>query len=189
MTGLSTKIMAKISAPTPMGMGHSINRRPLDPRKCPIGIDANALNRDGSEHDELVERLLDLDKAGTISLIVPHGVRREIENPRTPKTVREAMLFRIFTIPTGLTSQERDIRKGIEAVLQGNARSGKHAADAQHLAEAAKYCGYFITHDDRVLKRSQGLGSLLPPSLTVVTLAGFLAIFDEYVAADTDREG
>jgi predicted nucleic acid-binding protein len=162
-------------------MRHS-TRRPLDPRKCPIGIDANALNRDGSRHDELVEQLLDLDRAGTINLIVPHGVRREIEDPRTPKQVSEPALSSIFTIPTTLTSQERDARKGIEAVLQGNARPGKHAADAQHLAEAAKYCGYFITHDERILKRSHGLRLVLPPSLTVVTLAGFLAILDGYKA-------
>jgi hypothetical protein len=158
--------------------------RPLDPRICPIGIDANALNRDGSKHDALVERLLDLDRVGTINLITPHGVRREVEDPRTPKYVSDPMLSKIFTIPTDLTSQERNVRKGIEAVLQGDARPGKHAADAQHLAEAAKYCGYFITHDERVLERSNRLrlSSLLPPSLNVVTLAGFLAILDDYEA-------
>jgi predicted nucleic acid-binding protein len=163
------------------GMRHS-TQRPLDPRKCPIGIDANALNRDGSERDALVERLLDLDRAGTINLIVPHGVRREVEDPLTPEEVSEPVLSKIFTIPTALTPKERDTRKAIEAGLQGNARPGKHAADAQHLAEAAKYCGYFITHDGRILKRSHGLRLLLPPSLTVVTLAGFLAILDGYKA-------
>jgi hypothetical protein len=156
--------------------------RPLNPRTCPVGIDTNALNRDGSKHDELVDRLLDLDRVGTINLIVPHGVRREVEDPRTPKHVSDAFLPKIFTIPKDLTAQERYVRKGIEAVLQGNARLGKHAADSQHLAEAAKYCGYFITHDERVLKRSRGLRLLLPPSLTIVTLAGFLTILDDYEA-------
>ncbi len=59
-------------------------RRPLDPRKCPIGIDANAINRDGSAHDQLVDRLLELDRSGTINLIVPRGVRIEVQDPRTP---------------------------------------------------------------------------------------------------------
>ncbi len=155
--------------------------RPLDPRKCPVGIDANALNKDGSKHDELVERLLDLDRAGTIRLIAPHGVRREIQDPRTPKHVSEAVLSKIFTIPTPLSSQEQDARRALETGLQGNARPGKHAADAQHLAEAAKYCGYFITHDERILKRCHGLRLMLPPSLTVVALADFLAILDDYL--------
>jgi hypothetical protein len=65
---------------------------------------------------------------------------------------------------------------------QAAPRPDKHAADAQHLAEAAKYCGYFITHDRRILKRSHGLASLLPPSLNVVTLSEFLEIFDDYEA-------
>jgi hypothetical protein len=156
--------------------------RPLDPRKCPIGIDANALNRDGSDHDALVDRLLELHRTGQINLIVPHGVRREAADPQTPQQVAEPVLSQIFTIPTGLTAQERDIRRRIEAELRGNARPGKHAADAQHLAEAAKYCGYFITHDARVLKRSAGLRDVLPPSLNVVTLVQFLEIFDDYEA-------
>ena len=48
------------------------------------------------------------------------------------------------------------------------------------LLKAGKYCNYFITHDDRILKRSDGLGELLPPSLTVVTLAEFFEILDNY---------
>jgi hypothetical protein len=31
-------------------------RRPLDPRKSNIGLDANALNRNGTNQDRLVER-------------------------------------------------------------------------------------------------------------------------------------
>lgn len=158
-----------------------MSRRPLDPRKCPIGIDANALNRDGTAHDSLVDRVLELDRAGNINLIAPHGVRVEAQHPRTPDHVTEAITSKIYTIPTDLTSQERDTRRRIEVALQGNARSGKHAADAQHLAEAAKYCGYFITHDERILKKSHGLASLLPPTLHVVTLAEFLKILDDYV--------
>jgi hypothetical protein len=157
-------------------------RRPLDPRMCPIGIDANALNRDGSVHDDLVDRVIELERTGQINLIAPHGVRREAEDPRTPDLVGDAILSKIFTIPTSLTPQERNTRSRIEATVQGSARPGKHAADAQHLAEAAKYCGYFITHDDRVLKRSKGLRDTLPPSLNVVTLAQFLEIFDDYEA-------
>ena len=104
------------------------------PRKCPIEIDANALNRDGTSHDELVDRLLELDRVAKINLIIPTGVRTEVQDPRTPAHVSELM-SKIFTIKTGLTTQEADTRRRIEAALQGNAKPGKHAADAQHLAE------------------------------------------------------
>jgi hypothetical protein len=160
-----------------------MSRRPLDPSKVNVAIDANAFNRDGGAHDQLVDRVLKLGAEGKIRLIAPQGVRREIEDPRTPRHVQDAILPQIFTIPTGLTVQEQDRRRKIEAVLQGNAKPGKHAADAAHVFEAAKYCGYFITHDERVLKRA-GSYRELPPSLNIVTLARFLDIFDGYEASN-----
>jgi hypothetical protein len=155
--------------------------RPLDPSKVNVAIDANAFNRDGGAHDQFVDRVLKLGAEGKIRLIAPQGVRREVEDQRTPSCVQEAILPQIFTIPTGLTDQERASRRGIEVALQGNAKSGKHAADAAHVFEAGKYCGYFITHDERILKRA-GLYRELPPSLNIVTLARFLEIFDGYEA-------
>jgi hypothetical protein len=159
-------------------------RRPLDPRICPVAIDANALDRDGSARDNLVDRLLALSSAVTINLIVPKRVREEIQNPRTPVHVQEAALPKLFTIPVGLNSDEQRRKRIIEQEFQGKARPGKHMADADHLFEAAKYGGYFITHDRRILTRAGRLGEVLPPSLTVVTLVDFLAIFDEYAARD-----
>ena len=44
------------------------------------------------------------------------------------------------------------------------------------------HSGYFITHDDRIRRRAGRLGEVLPPSLTVITLADFLAIFHDYAA-------
>jgi hypothetical protein len=156
------------------------NRRPLDPRSCPIAIDANALDRDGSNRDDLVDRLLKLWQDGKINLIVPKEVRKEIQNPRTPGRVQAAMASMNFTMPVGLNSDEQRRKYLITQELQGNAQPGKHAADADHLFEATKYCGYFITHDQRLLDKASKLRSLLPPSLTVVTLAEFLDLFDAY---------
>jgi hypothetical protein len=161
-------------------------RRPLYPRICPVAIDANALDRDGSARDDLVDRLLGLSSAGTINLIVPKRVREEIQHPRTPAHVQEAALSRLFTIPVGLNSDEQRRKRVIEQELQGNARPGKHMADADHLFEAAKYGGYFITHDQRILTKAGRLGEVLPPSLTVVTLEEFLVIFDDYAARDAE---
>ena len=55
-----------------------MTHRPLDPRICDVAIDANAIDRDGTDRDALVNRLLALYQAGTISLILPKGVRVEI---------------------------------------------------------------------------------------------------------------
>jgi hypothetical protein len=40
-----------------------MTRRPLDPRKVNVAIDANALDRNGTDHDERVDRLLELRAA------------------------------------------------------------------------------------------------------------------------------
>jgi len=89
-------------------------------------------------------------------------------------------------MPVALNSDEERRHRIIEQELTGNARPGKHSADADHLFEAAKYGGYFITHDERVLKRAGRLRDVLPPSLTVTTLLDFVVIFDQYVAQDTE---
>lgn len=157
--------------------------RPLNPRLCPVAIDANALDRKGGDRDVLVDRLIALSEAGKIRLIVPKGVRMEIQNPRTPASVQNAALPQIFAIGVGLNADEERRKRIITAELQGNAKSGKHEADADHLFEAAKYCGYFITEDCRILARAERLGEVLPPSLTVVTLVEFLAIFEQYATA------
>jgi hypothetical protein len=159
-----------------------MTRRPLDPRICPVAIDANALDRDGSDRDRLVDRLLGLSEAGTINLIVPKGVRQEILHPRTPAGVQQGALPKIFTIGVGLNPDEQRQKRIITVELQGNAKPGKHEADADHLFEAAKYGGYFITHDHRILTRAGRLREVLPPSLTVVTLTDFLTIYDDFAA-------
>ena len=106
-----------------------MTRRPLDPRICPVAIDANALDRDGSERDVLVDRLLALSSTRTIRLLVPKRVRAEIQNPQTPAHVKEAALPQIFTIGVGLNSDEKRRKRIITAELQGNAKLGKHEAD------------------------------------------------------------
>jgi predicted nucleic acid-binding protein len=82
-----------------------------------------------------------------------------------------------------LIPDQRAARQKVRAILQGNAKPGAHAADASHLSEAAETgCGYFITHDKRMLKKRTELHAVLPPSLNIVTLEEFLEIFDAYGA-------
>jgi hypothetical protein len=158
--------------------------RPLDPRICNVAIDANSLDRLDADRAAGVDRLLELRDAARITLIVPKGVRLEFQHPATPRPVREAGSSQLFTVSVGLNPEELRQRCEIERELQGNAKPCKHRADADHLFEAAKYCGYFITHDDRILRRAGKLRRILPPLLTVVTLAGFLKIFDAYEQGD-----
>lgn len=157
--------------------------RALDPRIVNICYDSNALNRTGGPEDSNVDRFLELAESQVINLLTPKSVLAELSHPKTPAAIQAAALQQIYTIQTGLTQGEIDTGQKIRAILQGNAKPGKHDADASHLTEAAKYGGYFITHDQRILDKRSQLRAVIPPSLQVVTLEEFLAIYDSYSVA------
>jgi hypothetical protein len=101
--------------------------------------------------------------------------------------VRAAFEPQIFNLQPELNSSQWDTRCRVQAILQGNAKPDKHKADASHLSEAAETgCAYFITHDKRNLDKRPGLATVLPPTLTIVTLGEFMQIFDCYAERATD---
>lgn len=159
-------------------------RRRLDPRIVNTVLDSNALEHSGPNQ---VARLLALKAEGKINLIVPKGVRSETAHPNTPTEISHTMSAQIFTLDVEKNADEERELATIEAILQGNAISGKHAADAEHLFEATKYGGgYFITHDARMLRQKRAeLDAVLPPSLWIVTLDEYLATYDEFVSKDS----
>ena len=88
------------------------------------------------------------------------------------------MLPQIFNLRPGLTAAQQEERRRVAVVLQGNAKPGKHAADASHISEAAETgCAYFITEDVRILDKRAELGRVLPPTLKIVTLMEFFEAF------------
>lgn len=158
-----------------------LNRRPIDPRISNIALDSNALDRDGTAKDKLVERFEHLASANELTVVVAGGVRGEVQHPNTPSDVKAAVLPKIFNLRPGLNQDQRDARRRVEAILQGNAKSGAHAADASHLSEAAETgCCYFITHDKRVINKRDALVRELPPTLQIVTLDEFFDVLDRY---------
>ena len=157
---------------------------PLDPRRGNIHIDANALDPENNDRTN-VDRFLSLKEQGAISVVAPRGVRQEVLNPKTPAPVSQDVCSHIFTIQTADNSQEKARRKKIREILQGDAKLGKHDADADHVFEAQKYGGrYFITHDKRINKvKRDELEELLYP-FSIVTLDEFLSVFDHYASAE-----
>jgi hypothetical protein len=158
-----------------------LNRRPIDPRISNVALDSNALDRDGTERDQLVERFEKMCEAREFIVVVAGGVRGEVQHPNTPAGVKAAMLPQIFNLRPGLTKGQQDARRRVAAILQGNARPGAHAADASHLSEAAETgCTYFITHDKRMIDKRDPLVAELPLTLHIVTLDEFFDVLDRY---------
>jgi hypothetical protein len=159
------------------------NRRAIDPRRSNVALDANALNRDGTKHDELVDRFEKLSEDGVLHVVLGGGVRDEVQHPNSSARKKAAMLPQIFNLRPGLTSAQRVERRRVAEILQGNAQPGTHADDASHLSEAAETgCSYFITHDGRILRKRDELRAVLPPNLWIVSLKEFCEIFDDFIA-------
>ncbi len=160
---------------------------PLDPRRVNVFFDANAFDRldDSGE----VDRLLLLRDAGRVRLIAPSGVRQEVDRDRTPGPVREAVSRQLFSFDNELNCDEQNRFDRICAIMQGNAITGKHVADARHIFEAAKYgAGYFITHDRRIAKtKCRELEAVLP-HMRIVSLNEFLAIYEEFDSSLNNAE-
>lgn len=169
------------------------NRKPfqqrgLDPRRCNISLDANALDRHDLDRARLVERLLQLRHGGHLNFVIPGSVRGEIEHPNTPATVKSAMLPEVYSLNVGKTDGELAQLAKVTAILQGEAKPDKHKADAHHLFEAAKYGGgYFVTEDGRILGRRKELQHVLGSALRILSLREFLDEYD-FHAGGKDRD-
>jgi len=118
-----------------------------------------------------------------LHVVLGGGVRDEVPHPNSSPEKKAAMLPQIFNLRPGLTSGQRAERQLVAEILQGNARPGTHAADASHLSEASESgCSYFVTHDQRILRKRTELRTVLPPNLWVVSREEFFRIFDDFIA-------
>ena len=152
----------------------------IDPRYFPSLIDANVLDRVEGPDDDVVDQILALAEDLTISLMLPHSVKSEIEHPNTPADVKRRALQLIYTMPVSLTPGELERHQRVRHLVRGNAKSGKHDRDAYHMVEAAKHGGYFITRDKRLLKKRSDIAHLLGAGFAIVTPAEFLEAFNRF---------
>ena len=93
---------------------------------------------------------------------------------------REAQA-RIYTIETGLTANERNMKAKILGILAGNGKPENMQQDAEHVYEASKYGSYFVTIDERILKREKELYECC--TVTVLRPSEMLRIYQEYAGA------
>jgi predicted nucleic acid-binding protein len=135
-------------------------------------IDANFVDHIAGKSWEPIRHILELYAAGEIQLIIPHSVLTELLSHRTPAAVRAVAQEFIFTIPTSLTVAERIQRDRLLQRAKGNAELKNIAADLSHVAEASKYGGYFITLDERLLKRAAVISDMV--GVEVVTPEHFI---------------
>ena len=160
------------------------DRRAPEARVVPlVAVDANALDRDGSPRDALVDRFRAAVAAGRVRLFVPAGVLAEWRHPGAPEPIRAAAAGIVTPRAAAPTARQHIERIRVRAIMRGDGRPGKHDADASHLSEAAEAgCDAFLTRDGKILRKRDILRQALPAGLRIATLEEFWS--DHGSAAD-----
>ena len=150
--------------------------RRIDPRYSNTFVDVPVLHRKGDAEDEVVEELLATAFDRGVILHLAYSVKDEVADPNTPPNVKARALGLIYSERVHLTEGEKELHRKVRAIIQGNAKAGKHDADAFHLVESSKYgAGYFLTNDKRLLKKRADIATLL--QMEIVTPTEFLDTF------------
>lgn len=144
----------------------------VNPFSVNISIDANILDEVADGEDESVSEIVCLHERGELVVMLPHSVLNELNNPHTPAHVRRAAEIFLFSERVELNGNERASLTRLLESARGAASPENIDADLLHVWEAAKYGGYFITRDKRLLARAKKLPSDL--QLEVVTPSQFV---------------
>ncbi len=149
----------------------------LDPRRANNFLDSCAFDPKYAPEDDAAQQIRTLWKDEHINLVLAHSNQKEIDHPNTPADVKREAASMLYTIETSLNLDEVARRKNIHAILTGNGKPEKYAADAAHVFEAGKYGGYFITTDQRILGKREELRHVTPA--TIFTPSEWLMVFHE----------
>ncbi len=153
----------------------------IDPLCFNNFVDANILDDVADGQDTAVNEIVHLAKSGEIILLLPYSVQTELKSVNTPPHVKRAAALFLFSVEVELTAEEQRRCRDLVAAVKGNAKEKNIARDLFHVCEAAKYGGYFITRDKRLLARSSAIASFLQIDVVKPT------VFLERIAAARKR--
>jgi hypothetical protein len=153
-------------------------RRNIDPRRANIFVDSCAFDPKYSPEDKASEVLFQLSQESKITLIIAHSNQKELDHPTTPAWVKIEAQSQIYTIKTWLTENEQKNKDAILNILAGDGRPANMRQDAEHVYEASKYGSYFVTTDNRILRRERELFDLC--SVRVLKPSEMLNIYREH---------
>lgn len=144
----------------------------IDPFFSNNFADANILNDVADGEDAAINEIVELVQTAEITLLLPYSVQRELQSARTPAHVQRAASLFPFSMEVQLTEGERHLYRDLVDRVKGDAEEKNIAPDLFHVYEAAKYGGYFVTRDKRLLARGAAIASIL--EVEVVTPSTFL---------------
>jgi|GEM_PF-3596738 len=155
-----------------------ISRGFLNPCRANNFLDTCAFDPKYAPEDFIAKEIRSIGNRFEVNLLLAHSNQKEIDHPNTPANVKREAAEMIYTIATSLSSEEIARKNLIHEILTGNGKPEKYAADAAHVFEAGKYVGYFITTDDRILKKREELQRA--SMATILKPSEWLEIFNSY---------
>ena len=150
----------------------------IDPKRKLNFLDSCAFDPDCSNEENASQKIFEKYKNEEIVLNLAHSIQKEIDHPNTPRWVKQEASSCIYTHPTALNIEERDLKANIWKILTGNGKPEKMKRDAEHVFYASKHAGYFITTDNRIIKMKSELESIC--SVTIVKPTEFLEILSAH---------
>lgn len=153
-------------------------RRHIDPRITNNFVDSCAFDPKYSPEDAAALHLFELYKNGVLLLQIAHSTQKELEHPNTPPWVKKESASLVYTIETSLTPGQRKVRDEALRILAGNGKPENVFQDAQHVFEAGNYGSYFVTTDERILKKRTELCGLC--DIDIVKPSELVAIYRTY---------
>ena len=152
--------------------------RPINPRITTIFIDSCAFDPKYSTEDQASLYLFELSEKGELILNIAHSTQKEVEHPNTPRWVKREANKLIYTIETSLTPDEQTRKTKILMILAANGKPENMIKDSEHIFEADKYGSYFVTADERILKKREELMDIV--SVNILKPSELLEILKSY---------
>lgn len=103
---------------------------------------------------------------------------KEAEHPNTPPWIKAEAASKIFSLVTTLTPEEESKKSEIWFILTGNGKPEKMKPDSEHVFEAHKYGGYFVTNDQRIIKKRENLMNIC--NAIIITPCEMVEIINEF---------
>jgi hypothetical protein len=150
----------------------------LNPYIANIFIDSCAFDPKYEPESSCSNEILTKSDNGEINLIISHSNLKEAEHPNTPPRLKAEANSKTFTDKTSLTHKELSKKKEIWNVLTGNGKPENMLQDANHVFEAHQYGDYFVTTDNRILKRRDVLNKIC--SAIILKPCELVALLDEF---------
>lgn len=117
-------------------------------------VDSCAFDPKYDPEDKAAKEIFRLHKEERLGILLAHSNQKEVDHPNTPAWVKRQAASLIYSSNVSLTPNEMTLLQKIHDVLSGQGKPENVEQDARHIFEAQKYGSYFVTTDDRILKRA-----------------------------------